>query len=542
MSSTFSKNTNFVSGAPKVIFREKLRPEPQIAAYKTPDTTASPLSKEGQEQVIQKGGWRAKLQPASFKGIPFHVLGVGVSIGRRNVVHQYPLRDQPFVEDLGLDTDEFSIEGYVVQNINNDQDYFDERDALISALRSPGSGTLVHPFHGTLTVSLIGKAQINETFQEGGIARFSMNFVRAEERTAPFPKPTIDHVNAVDEAVDDSLDDAVDGFGEKYDAEDVPSSTTDKIKTASSSLNKMLKSAMRSVQGLGPAKLSKALTELSKEYLGIDVNQTCGMANSLIGMFNGLASLSGTYGDIIVSQLFGKCSSAIRGISAGPMSGAKVDRTPTTGFQASTMAEPALIDENLGKTLVTASLAVCRFGEEAGEDNPSQYGGTLERTEVISAFSARESANIEAIINIARLTAITTAAETAIRINYSSYDSAIETLEEVILSLDTQLLKLGNDSINTDYSDYNISVSDPLSYEALQSLRPIFVKSMIGIGASLARIVSYKVPPATIPSLTLAYEKYNDLDREQEIIERNIPLVKNPGFLPQGQEIEILSE
>lgn len=485
--------------------------------------------------------WRDNLWGASFRKAHFKVLSSNTSVGRRNVVHQYPFREDLYVEDLGGDTDEFLVEGYIVQNKENDYDYFTERDLLIKELKKPGPGTLHHPFWGQLIVSLVGKATIKESFSEGGIARFSITFVRAEEATAPFPESTIDHVNTVDKAVESSLNDAVDGFGEKYDMKDTPGLTVDKIKAASKSLNKMMKSTMKIVRGLGPAEISKGLSELSKEYLGINVYQTCGMANSLIGMFNGLASLSGMYGRIIVSQLFGACSSAIRGAFSGPMSGAKVDKIPATGFKSSTMSEPVSIDEESGKTSVAASLAMCRYGEESGDD-PSPYGGTLGRSTIINVYTARESANVEAMINIVRLTAIITAAKVAIRIDYSSYNSAMEMLTKVIETLDAHLLKLGDDTVNADYSDYNISISDPLSYEALRSLRPVFVKAMIGVGASLARIVEYKVPPETLSSLVLSYDKYGVLDREQEIINRNIPLVKHPGFLPGGVGIEVLSE
>jgi prophage DNA circulation protein len=65
---------------------------------------------------------------------------------------------------------------------------------------------------------------------------------------------------------------------------------------------------------------------------------------------------------------------------------------------------------------------------------------------------------------------------------------------------------------------------------------------MLGIGATLANIIDFEVPPVTISSLAVAYDKYEDLDREKEIITRNIPVIKNPGFLPGGETIELLNE
>ena len=96
--------------------------------------------------------WRDQLRSASFRGIPFKIFSASTSVGRRNVVHQYPFRDRPFIEDMGKDADEFTIEGFVLANAANLQNYFNERDILISAFREGGTGTLIHPHYGELFV------------------------------------------------------------------------------------------------------------------------------------------------------------------------------------------------------------------------------------------------------------------------------------------------------------------------------------------------------------------------------------------------------
>jgi len=483
--------------------------------------------------------WRDNLWPASFRAANFKVISVDTSIGRRNIVHQYPLRDEPYIEDLGLDTDEFSIEGYIVQHKDNEYDYFAERDLLIDELKKPGPGTLIHPFLGEITASLIGKVRLSESFKEGGIARFSMAFVRAEETKAPYPVEAINHIDAVDEAADEAYDYGQDGFGEIYNDFDYPDFAANSILDSIDKLNIMLRSAMTSIQGLGPAQLSRALSYLSDQYLGIGldvINNACSLGNSIIGMFNGLLSLSGMYGDILTQQLFGACSSMVRGINNGPMSGAQSEIFKIGGFIGSTLFNPAIVAENFGKTAVRAALAINCYG---GIGN--QYGGRLETISITTASKALLAANQEAVVNMARLSGIVTAARIAIRIDYTSHNSVVEIMNEVIEAIDIQLLKLGNDSANIGYADFNVTIADSDNYQALKSLRPIFVKSMFAIGASLASIVEYKVPAVTISSLAIAYDKYEDLDREKEIIARNMSIIKNPGFLPGGQNLEILN-
>ncbi|MNN99925.1 hypothetical protein D3C81_2196910 [compost metagenome] len=48
--------------------------------------------------------WRDRKQGASFRGVPFLVDTDSVPVGRRTQLHEFPQRDQPFVEDLGRRT------------------------------------------------------------------------------------------------------------------------------------------------------------------------------------------------------------------------------------------------------------------------------------------------------------------------------------------------------------------------------------------------------------------------------------------------------
>ena len=80
--------------------------------------------------------WRDNLVPASFRGAGFQVDNTEAPIaGRRVAVHEYPGRDEPFVEDLGRRTKRWEIEAFVVGD-----DYADVRDRLVDACDMPGAG------------------------------------------------------------------------------------------------------------------------------------------------------------------------------------------------------------------------------------------------------------------------------------------------------------------------------------------------------------------------------------------------------------------
>ena len=112
--------------------------------------------------------WRDNLVQASFRGVRFSVDETEAPIaGRRVAVHEYPGRDQPFVEDMGRVTKRWTVEAFVLGD-----DYDVVRDELIEASDMPGPGELVHPYLGSLQVFCTA-CSLTERPREGRMARFS---------------------------------------------------------------------------------------------------------------------------------------------------------------------------------------------------------------------------------------------------------------------------------------------------------------------------------------------------------------------------------
>ena len=172
--------------------------------------------------------WRDNLQQASFRGIPFKVESAETGVGRRTEMHVYAnidksgkrtqtarggaYQDYVWAKDLGAEPDSFIIEGYVIQNAGNSYDYFKERDDLIKAFKTQGPGILIHPFYkDSMRVSVDGKVRIEESFTtDGGIAKFSMNFVQYNEPV--FSQLDTDFVNIVDTSALATINAALDNF------------------------------------------------------------------------------------------------------------------------------------------------------------------------------------------------------------------------------------------------------------------------------------------------------------------------------------------
>ncbi|MEW6647185.1 MAG: DNA circularization N-terminal domain-containing protein [Pseudomonadota bacterium] len=120
----------------------------------------------------------------SFRGARFIVPGAELTAGRRTEVHEYPGRDLPYVEDLGRRAREFPLEVFVDGSLVASGNYLEARDALIAAVEKPGAGTLVHPWYGTLQVS-ITDARVREATREGGRATFTLTCIESGELAFP---------------------------------------------------------------------------------------------------------------------------------------------------------------------------------------------------------------------------------------------------------------------------------------------------------------------------------------------------------------------
>lgn len=122
------------------------------------------------------------LREASFRGARFEVDDVEASGGRRVVLHEYPLRDTPYSEDLGRRAREFSVRGYIIQG--RTYDYASARADVLKALEAYGPGELVHPWHGEVNV-VVDDYRLRESMERGGLLELDIRFREAGQLANP---------------------------------------------------------------------------------------------------------------------------------------------------------------------------------------------------------------------------------------------------------------------------------------------------------------------------------------------------------------------
>jgi prophage DNA circulation protein len=194
---------------------------------------------------------------AAFRGVPFLVEASDHVSGRRAQVHEFPGRDDPFVEDLGRRARTFAVEGYVLG-----ADYIAHRDALLDALEAEGPGELVHPYHGirrAVCVSLTNR----ETVADGGLARFSIEFAEAPAQAVAVTEAT-ELAETLFLAADSAFTSTLAELEEGYDASGLP---TFAIETAADALGSIAAELGNRLAPLIVATQELALLEVAVQRL-----------------------------------------------------------------------------------------------------------------------------------------------------------------------------------------------------------------------------------------------------------------------------------
>ncbi len=196
-----------------------------------------------------------QLRPASFRGVPFQVDAADLEAGRRTQLHEYPQRDKPFSEDLGRATRTLSVTAFVVGD-----DYLQQAERLLAALETPGPGTLVHPWHGTLQVT-VGIARVTFSTRELGVARFEIPCVEAGELTFPSVQASTQAQSRI--AADGLAQAAADEFAGTFRAQGWPDFVVDGALADINSAIGVLSVPVPGLEALGYAeRLSNALPQI----------------------------------------------------------------------------------------------------------------------------------------------------------------------------------------------------------------------------------------------------------------------------------------
>jgi prophage DNA circulation protein len=201
-------------------------------------------------------GWREELGSVtlpdgrevvagSFRGVVFRTVGGELRGGRRNVVNEFPGRDDAYTDDLGRRVRRYPVEAYVIGD-----DYLAQRDAVMEAFETKGPGELMHPRYGIRWVALDGEVVLRETLDKGGMATITATFV--EHGPNAFPKATGNTIGKVEATTNEADDATQDAFAEDFSVAGASVLATQAVKQLSTAVAGILETARQatSVEGL----------------------------------------------------------------------------------------------------------------------------------------------------------------------------------------------------------------------------------------------------------------------------------------------------
>lgn len=164
--------------------------------------------------------WKDRLRPASFSGILFHVTDAEDSGGRRAGVHEFPLRDRPFVVELGRVARTIRVEGYL---IGDNYAVLRERLRAKFDTASPGfpnrPGRTLHLPDADPVKVLCRSYTFRHSTDEGRWVRFFADFVEVGEEVSP--APAVDGAGQADAAGEAVAAAQAESFAEEVQVEGV---------------------------------------------------------------------------------------------------------------------------------------------------------------------------------------------------------------------------------------------------------------------------------------------------------------------------------
>lgn len=416
------------------------------------------------------------LRPASFRGVAFEVESHSESGGRRIELHEYPLRDTPYAEDLGKKAGKWQIEAFLISRKNSG--YAERRDKLREALNASGPGTLIHPYLGELSVSVDGYS-LKETTREGGYCTFSISFVEAGQPVEPdVEKDTAANVLDKAEAAKEA---ATAGFLDEY----MP-----------------LLEDLEGLAGKVPALLSEATAFLGTPLSILSRAQSA--ASSVLALPDRLASrILGYLGTI--RQLGGIATSGLKMNALTALLGKKSAGTASSWLVTSN----GVIAGIVGKTSWPQA-----GGGSIGGGTPSP------ETPGVVASTVANRAETPLIDLIAAGAVIEAAIESA-NADYGTADDALASRDTVLEAIDEVQRANCSDAVFTALSELAAAVNEDLTTR----------------GAELPKLGSATLS-MSMPALAASYRLYGDVGQADAIVARN--RIRHPGRVPGGVPLEVI--
>lgn len=412
-----------------------------------------------------------KLYEASFRGVPFHVTKVDLKVGRRTVVHEYPQRDKPYVEDIGRATRRLSFTAFVVGD-----DYIQQAEKLIGAIETEGPGTLIHPHLGEMKCCLEQASTI--TFTDSSRTA-SVVLTAVESGELEFPKSGTDAVSKVLESADALEKSAIQQFCDSLDLSLVG-------EWVDAALSGDLLDKLGIISNADIATIFDKVDEIStlaSKGLSLISGGPKVFATRLVGAL-GLSRFASS------ARAWSRVAKQLKNLTkhdklregTKELARVKADSTVLSSTQRAVLQNRAAVETLIRQTLIAQMVGV------------SAVVGTKTDQAMAVEDDVQTSESLKATVS-------------------KSYDDIVQLRQDLLETLDEELLMTTSDDSYLELEKARVAVFEALTDRADDSSRLAVV-----------------VPGDVLPALVHAYDYHDDASRDQEIAIRNG--VEHEGFCP----------
>jgi len=452
--------------------------------------------------------WFDDLQPASFRGVPFGVLGGESRFGRRVAVHEYPNRDKPYIEDLGRSARKITLVGFLVQDstVYGGGNVIAQREAMVSAVERAGPGILVHPTLGELRVAIPADGfGVVERWDTGRYMEISFSFVEAGDRLFP----------AISASSQNIVDGLIDALG--------LASASDFVSTLTRTVNLGL-GVVRGVISLGDAIVARVVAtaagfQVLAGHASRDATNLANLASLLTGNF-------GRYSQANVSSAFARnrrsdaaVPTSIGTLTAQGAQGRAAVATASAELGAAALALDASTLGSLPRATASLTSSLAVVAKNPG-DAVRLFGGLVGYTRALDPVAGQTGTAMriaqDATTAVLRRASIGEMARAAVAYVPSSHDDAQAVRAVVAGAIEAEILIAGD-------------AGDDASFLALRELRQAVVDALTAAAENLSALRTFQLN-ATMPALALGQRLYQDAARADELVAEANPI--HPAFMP----------
>jgi len=437
------------------------------------------------------------LRPASFRGVGFYVANDKGEYGRRNITHEYPMRDTPYIEDLGQKATKYSVTGYLFGD-----DWVAQKDAIVAACTARGPALLQLPTESPTLVACNTLA-VSRSKDECGFYSLQFEFVSATNFGVPAA------VGAVESIIGAIFNAAVAPMTTLYDQTYQPDNTLPWVANA---------------QTARVTQISTDVIAAVESSTSVNDTMSANVVQAAISTYQNVdeyvrPSDSSLAAQPIPAQIIARVATdsgydvvgATSGITVSSAASAVV---PMVAYMINGIGNSMPVDSAIS---ALTTLAAWSVNETSVSDlTPTSLSGTPISTPIAPSDMA-DAVNGTLFCGVVRSFALMKLAQAISAKNFTTRQAAIQARANVVELFNMQIEEFDEDTI------VNIMLS----------ARDACVNAISQSMATLIPVLNISAPSSR-PSLYWAARLYQDVTRAEELADRNN--VASPAFMPRDFE------